>query len=69
MGQQPQLPPQEDLPCRLSFRSFTMIAATTAARIRLTAMVPAFSENHWSICIYTFLVSLVASWYFLKKSM
>ncbi len=43
MGQLPQLQPQEDFPCFLSFLMLITIPTMTAARIRLTRIVPALS--------------------------
>ena len=43
MGQLPQLQPQEDFPCFLSFLILMMIPTMTATRTRLTRIVPALS--------------------------
>jgi hypothetical protein len=46
MGQQPQLQPQEDFPCFLSFRIRITIPVTSAISAILTMIVPAFSPIH-----------------------
>ncbi len=44
--QQPQLQPQEDLPCFLSLIILTMMAATTPINARETTIDPALSMIH-----------------------
>lgn len=80
MGQQPQLPPHEDLPLFLSLTSLTIIAVTTTASKRHIRIVAIFSESHASMkidsfytLIYTYqftltlVVSFVASLWGLKS--
>ena len=76
--QDPQSPPQQDLPARLSRTSFLMIRATTATRIRSATIVPMLSLSHSSIlhhfsaghfiCATALALSVVASLYFFTKS-
>jgi hypothetical protein len=46
MGQLPQLHPQEDFPCFLSFRIRATISTTSPISARLIRIVPALSMIH-----------------------